>query len=79
MAQFKQMSEEESLKRSHSKFSNFKLTLVCLLCALSSVVLVASLATIGTDIIGKTILTAVIIASAALTLSSLLLISAFKR
>ena len=51
MAKNVQMSEEESLRRSHSGFSNFKLTLVCLLCALSVSVFVAALATVETNLL----------------------------
>lgn len=76
---YRQMSEAESLKRSHSKFSNFKLTLVCLLCAISVSLLVASVATIGTDIVSGTVVTVAIIVSGLLTLASLFLISRFKR
>ena len=73
------MSEEESLKRSHSKFSNFKLTLICLLCALSVTLLAASLATIGSGLLLPKILVPAIIVSGLLTLLSLFLIARFKR
>lgn len=73
------LSEEESLRRSHSGVSNFKLTLVCLLCAFGVTGFVASLATVGTDLIGGGILIAMLIVTGALAALSLWLISRFKR
>lgn len=79
MAHVQKMSEAQSLKRSHSKWSNFKLTLVCLLLALSVSVLVASAATIGTEVLPDAVATVAAIASGVLTVLSLFLISSFKR
>lgn len=72
-------SEEESLRRSHSGVSNFKLTLVCLLCALGVTGFVAALATVGTDLIDGGLLTVLLIATGVLSVLSLWLISRFKR
>lgn len=75
----KQMSEAESLKRSHSGVSNFKLTLVCLLLAISFPVFLAALGTLGTDVLPGAVTVLAMIASGALTALSLVLISIFKR
>ncbi len=81
MADYKnnKMSEEESLKRSHSKFSNFKLTLICMLCALSVTVFAAALASIGTGILEAWIIIAAAAAGGLLTVLSLVLINKFRR
>ena len=79
MAERKPISEEESLRRSHSVFSNSKLTLVCLLCALAVTLLVAALATIGTDILAPGIVAGGIVAGGLLTALSLFLLSRFRR
>ncbi|MBQ0009598.1 MAG: hypothetical protein KBS76_00650 [Ruminococcus sp.] len=72
-------SEEESLRRSHSGVSNFKLTLVCLLCAFSVTGFVAALATVGTGLISGGLLTVFLIGTGVLAALSLWLISRFKR
>lgn len=79
MAEMKKMSEEESLRRSHSKTSNAKLTLICLLFALAIPVAVASAATIGTGILPDSVALIGLIAGAAVGVLSFLLISRFKR
>ena len=76
---YTKMSEEESLRRSHSKFSNFKLTLVCLLCALAVTVFAASLATFGTELLPVSVLTVICCISGVVTLGSLGLIARFRR
>ena len=79
MAEYKPMSEEESLRRSHSGFSNFKLTLVCLLCAIALPVFVASLGTVGTGLIPTPAAVIAAVVSGAAAALSLFLISRFKR
>lgn len=79
MAKYQNMSEEESLRRSHSGVSNFKLTLVCLLCALGLPLFVASVATIGTGVLPDTVAIAGAVAGGVLSALSLLLIARFKR
>lgn len=76
---YHQMSEEESLKRSHSKFSNFKLTLVCLLCAFSVSLFMAALGTLGTTVFSSAVTVIGLVVGGVLTALSLLLISRFKR
>ena len=75
----KPMSEEESLRRSHSKLSNFRLTLICLLCALALCVLVAALATIGTELLPPGVVAAAIVVAGLLTAFSLWRLSRFHR
>lgn len=76
---YKKMSEEESLRRSHSGASNFRLTLICLLFALSLTVLVASVATLGTTVLAEEIVAWALAASGVMTVVSLFLIACFRR
>ena len=73
------MSEEESLKRSHSPLSNAKLTLVCLVYALVLTGFFASLASLGTGILPEYILWVILSGCAALTALCLWGLSRFRR
>lgn len=73
------MSEEESLKRSHSPLSNAKLTLVCLAYTLVLNGFFASLAAVGTGWIKTVILWPVLIGCALLTALCLWGLSRFRR
>ena len=75
----KPMSEEESLKRSHSPLSNAKLTLVCLAYALVLTGFFASLASLGTGLLPDGILWAVLAGCAVLTALCLWGLSRFRR
>lgn len=71
------MNENEFLKKSHSKFSNFKLTLLCLF---ASIVFAALFLFIVLFFLYKNNLYLIAsIASGVLTLLSFLLFSFFKR
>lgn len=76
---FQQRSEEESLARSHSKSSNFKLTLVCLLFALSIALLAASVGVLAAEMIGTAIATVAVCVFGGLTVLSVFLLTCFKR
>ena len=75
----KPMSEEESLKRSHSPLSNAKLTFVCLAYTLVLNGFFASLAAVGTGLLPDGILWAVLAGCAALTALCLWGLSRFRR
>ena len=72
------MNEKESLERSHSKASNFKLTLVCLIALLSFAMLFISLALYLAFDKGMVYLVMTII-SAVLTVLSFISFYLFKR
>ena len=72
------MNENESLKKSHSKFSNFKLTLLCLLSALFFGLFFIALALYFSYFRNWTTLAAVIV-SALLSLLSAILFLHFER
>jgi len=69
--------EKTSLEKSHSIFSNFKLTLMCLLATISLNGLVITLALASSLEKGVSLL--LFIAFGSLTVLSLLLFSIFKR
>ncbi|MBP5342729.1 hypothetical protein J6Y73_02245 [bacterium] len=71
-------NEQDSLKRSHSASSNFKLTLLCLLASIALMVLVVGLALLENATYGNFALP-FIIGGGAVFLLSLFLFSAFKR
>ena len=70
-------NDSESLKRSHSKSSNFKLTMLCLLSSLALTVSISSLALMNHFY--KNILLIVSIASAVVFVITVTWFSSFKR
>lgn len=68
--------EKTSLERSHSKLSNFKLTLICIISSIAFVLLFISIALIKINLILGSILTGV---SVLLALFGIKLVSKFTR
>ena len=71
--------DQDSLKKSHSKFSNFKLTLLCLITIISFSAFWIGLALIGFNDINNIFSTSLAIGGGVLTLLGLIGFRAFKR
>jgi uncharacterized membrane protein YccC len=75
----KKYNESESLKRSHSKSSNAKLTLLCFFTILAFTILWGGLAMIGIEKIPTVVSVIVTACGGVLTLLGLIGFNAFKR
>lgn len=72
-------NNKDSLQRSHSKWSNFKLTILCLFAILAFSALWVGLAFLGKEDFSKTISIIMIASGGGFTLLSLVLFHLFKR
>lgn len=72
-------NDKESLKRSHSVWSNFKLTLLCLFAVIAFSALWVGLAFFGREDFSKAISIIMMVSGAVATLLSLALFHLFKR
>ncbi len=75
----KKRNDSESLKRSHSKSSNAKLTLLCFVTILVFSVLWVSIALIGSDFLPQAFSIVLCAVSSVLTLLGLIGFNLFKR